>query len=120
MRLEVRTRTGKLSRRLAQQAQRRLRFALARFGHRVSRVIALLSDQNGPRGGIDQHCRITLALTPGGKLVTEATDIDMLAAVGRAADRMARRVRDAIDRRRTLRVRTHRPLPNKRHELAWP
>lgn len=111
MRLEVRIRTGKLNRRLAQRARRRLHFALARFSNRVSQVIALLSDENGPRGGVDQHCRITLAMARGGQLVAEAADVDMLVAVGRAADRMARRLRETVDRRRALRVRSHRALP---------
>lgn len=105
MRLVVRTRTGKLSLRLEELVERRLRFALARFSNRVSRVAICLADQNGPRGGIDQHCQIALSLVPKGKIIAEATDVDMLTAVGRAAERVARQVRDALDRKRTMRTR---------------
>ncbi len=111
MRLEVRARTGDLDHNLKEQVERRLRFALARFSDRVSRVTACLADQNGPRGGVDQHCRITASLFPRGKIMAEATDVDMPAAVSRAADRIARRVRDALDRKRTMRTRRISPLP---------
>jgi ribosome-associated translation inhibitor RaiA len=111
MRLEVRARTGKLNRSLEEQVERRLRYALARFSDRVSRVTAYLADQNGPRGGVDQHCRITVHLLPRGKIMAEATHVDMLAAVSRAADRIVRRVRDMLDRKRTMRMRGIAPLP---------
>jgi hypothetical protein len=39
---------------LPDHIERRLRFALARFGSRVERVIVFLHDRNGPRGGIDK------------------------------------------------------------------
>lgn len=111
MRLEVRALTGDLSDDLKEQVERRLRFSLARFSDRVSRVTACLADQNGPRGGVDQCCRIKVHLFPRGKIMAEATDVDMPAAVSRAADRIARRVRDALDRKRTMRTRRIHPLP---------
>lgn len=110
MRLEVRDLTGELNRSLEEQVERRLRFALARFSDRVSRVTACLTDQNGPRGGVDQHCRIVVRLVPKGKIMAEATDVEIVAAVSRAADRVARRVRDALDRKRTMRTRGSSPL----------
>jgi len=88
--------------------ERRLAFALGRFGDRVSRVTVSVEDLNGPRRGLDQHCRIEVSLVPSGKVMAEATDAEMELAVGRAAERVARCVRSELDRRRTSAIRHRR------------
>lgn len=109
MRVEIRARNGHLSRNLEERAERRLHFALGRFGGRIRRVVALLADLNGPRDGVDQHCRIEVRLIRSGTVMAEAVEDDIMLAVGRAAERVARRVRDALDRKRTMRARTGSP-----------
>ncbi len=107
MLVEIRSRQGPLNASLEDQLVRRLRFALARFGGRIRHISATLEDINGPRGGEDQLCRIQVSLVPSGSIMAEATDAEVASAVGRAAERVARRVRDALDRTRTMRMRTH-------------
>jgi putative sigma-54 modulation protein len=109
MLVEIRARHGRLTSSLEEQLERRLRFTLGRFGDRIRQAAVQLEDLNGPRGGEDQHCRIEVSLVPSGSIMAEATDTEVAAAVGRAAERVARRVRDALDRRRTLRTRTTTP-----------
>ena len=109
MRVEIRARHGQLTRSLEEQLERSLHFALARFGDRIQQAVVQLADLNGPRGGEDQHCRIKVSLVPSGSIMAEATDADVASAVGRAAERVARRVRDALDRRRTMRTRKSTP-----------
>ena len=109
MLVDIRTKDGRLSRSLEEQLERRLHFALARFGGRIRRISAFLEDINGPRGGEDQHCKIEVSLVPSGSIMAEATDVEVASAVGRAAERVARRVRDALDRERTMRMRTSNP-----------
>ena len=109
MLVDIRARHGRITRSLEEQLERRLHFALARFGGRIRRIRAFLEDINGPRGGEDQRCRIEVTLVPSGSIMAEATDAEVVAAVGRAADRVARRVRDALDRKRTMRTRTSSP-----------
>ena len=46
---------------LPDHIERRLRFALDRFGDRIARVFVFLHDRNGPRGGIDKICRVLVA-----------------------------------------------------------
>lgn len=106
MRVEIRARHGRLNRGLQEQLERRLHFALARFGDRIRRISVFLEDINGPRGGEDQHCRIEVSLVPSGSILAEATEAEVASVVGRAADRVARRVRDALDRKRAMRART--------------
>jgi len=99
MALDLRVRNGKSTPELRDHVERRLGFALGRFGGRVGRVTVCLEDLNGPRGGIDQRCRIAVSLVPSGEVIAEATDLEAFAAVNRAAERIARRVRNEFDRR---------------------
>ena len=57
--------------------ERRLAFALGRFGDRVARMTVSVEDLNGPRGGLDQRCRIEVSLVPSGTVMTEATDAEI-------------------------------------------
>jgi putative sigma-54 modulation protein len=92
-----------LSRSLVDFVERRMGFALGRFAAHISRVTIRLEDLNGPRGGLDQQCRIDVALIRSGRLIVRDTGKDIETAVSRAADRVAHRVRTALDRRRTRR-----------------
>lgn len=78
--------------------ERRLGYALGRFGERTRAVWAQLSDLNGPRGGIDKRCRLQVRLRRTGLVTVDEHDSDIRAAVDRAADRLGRTVTRAIER----------------------
>ena len=105
MAFDLRIRNGEVTAELREHVERRLGFALGRFGGRVDRVTVSVEDLNGPRGGMDQRCRIEASLVPSGKVMAEATDVEAVTAVNRAAERIARRVRNEFDRRRAIRKR---------------
>ncbi len=79
---------------------RRLRFALGRFGSHVSRVTVRFDDANGARGGVDKKCLIVVALRPSGRVHVEDVDLDLRTVVDRAAARTARAVERDLQRRR--------------------
>ncbi len=106
MYVKIEAHNAEISRTSREWIERRLLFALSRFGDRIRRVTALVEDINGPRGGVDQRCRIDVLLAPSKRIAAEATDADAFGAVSRAAERVARRVRDALDRNRTVRARS--------------
>ena len=58
MHVDVKTNAVEIAEELQHRIDRRLRFALARFGDRISRVVVYLSDLNGPKGGIDKSVRV--------------------------------------------------------------
>jgi len=79
---------------------RRLSFALARFGERVSNADVYLSDINGPKGGIDKSCQIVVRLRGVGEVIAEVTDADWPVTVDRAAHRIGHNVARQLSRKR--------------------
>ena len=81
---------------------RRLEFALGRFGPAIRQVVVRVVDINGPRGGVDKRCRITVALrgAGGSSITVDYSDDDLYAAIMRACDRAERAVRRTLERKR--------------------
>lgn len=85
---------------LPEHIERRLRFALARFGNRVERVVVFLQDRNGPKGGIDKVCRILAKVQGCGSMMAAVADSDWTAAVDRATTRIGHTVARQVGRAR--------------------
>lgn len=78
---------------LAELARRRFAFALGRFGTRVESLSIRLRDLNGPRGGEDQLCLVSVRLHGTRReVVVRETGADAATAISRAAERTARAV----------------------------
>jgi ribosome-associated translation inhibitor RaiA len=105
MKLDIIGRGVEITEALSLHVERRLHFALGRFGLRVPHVSVTIADLNGPRGGVDQLCRIIADITPRGKVVVEARDTDAVIAVARATERLGRAVGNELGRRRELAIR---------------
>jgi ribosome-associated translation inhibitor RaiA len=80
--------------------ERRVLFAVARFGDRVRSVQATLNDANGPRGGPDKVCRLQAELRGAAPVLVEDADGDAYVAIDRAAGRLGRSVARELARRR--------------------
>jgi hypothetical protein len=83
---------------IRQSVGRRLHLALGRFQRRIERVRVRLEDANGPRGGVDQRCRILVRLYGLNDVVIEHLDADVYGALDRAAGRAASAVARRLDR----------------------
>ncbi len=105
MRIEIRTLNQGLAAHQREFIERRLLYALGRFGSRIRRVLVRVEDLNGPRGGLDKRCHVEAHLAGPGLLVVDVRDVELEPAVSRAAERMARRVRDELTTRRDARKR---------------
>ncbi len=97
---------------LREYIDRRLYFALGRFGPAIDHVSVRVGDINGPRGGIDKHCRIVVKLRASGSnpIAVDDNDEDLRAAVARASNRAGRTVARAIERKRRKRAYQRRRL----------
>lgn len=94
---------GRVPAELVDHVDRRLHFALARFGPRIARATVALEDANGPRGGVDKTCRIVVRLRSGGDVVASVDDVDWHAAVDRATTRIGQSVGREVTRSREVR-----------------
>lgn len=66
---------------------KRVRFALRRLSILVPRAKVLLSDVNGPRGGVDKRCQVELTTDTSEKLVIYSLASDWRTALDLSLDR---------------------------------
>lgn len=93
----------------------RLRFVMRRLVWLVPRAKVVLSDTNGPRGGVDKRCQLELKTANGGTLVITATASDWRGALDSALAR-ASRVLVRVWRRTQTQSRRNLPeFPADRH-----
>jgi hypothetical protein len=86
----------------------RVGHALASVEEHVRRVTVYLTDENGPRGGSDKKCRVSVLLDTGRPVTVEARGESLTGVVDGAAGRAEQVVHEEIhrrnDRRRTGRL----------------
>lgn len=92
MQVDLNIRNADLAKVLRSYADRRLRFALSRFGGRVGRVVVTVSEHNGAGLSAATSCHISAELKPFGQVAVQDTDLDLYTAIDRAAGRMGRLV----------------------------
>lgn len=73
---------------------------LGKFRDFIERASIRVKDVNGPRGGIDQVCRIKIVLRNLPSIVVERQDANLLAAIGGCLAGVERTVRRKLERRR--------------------
>ena len=105
MKISVRTRDVNLNEEFHRRVQRKVESAVDRLKERIDRIAVLLSDVNGPRGGVDKICHMTADVRGLGTILITATGSDLFEAVANAADRLGYRIHTNVERRRdTLRA----------------
>jgi len=82
---------------------RRLRFALDRTHQSVNAVVVRITDQNGPKGGIDKQCRIQLRIPGLPPVVVNGKAASILEAVDVTAHRAAQAIARHLERSRRIR-----------------
>lgn len=100
-----------LSPSLREHIARRLRFAFARTQHKVGRIIIRLRDLNGPRGGRDKVCQVSVELTGRPEVVISEVQENMYNAIDNAVKRAAYRAMRIVNRK------SRAPRPDKAGQL---
>lgn len=100
MRVVMHVSDADLARALNSYVDRRLRFALTRFGGRVGQVTVRMRAD----GWANSRCRIEAELLPLGHVAVEEIDSDLFAAVDRATRRIGRLFGRELERIRDTRV----------------
>jgi putative sigma-54 modulation protein len=111
VRLSTNTRDVALTDDLRRIVWRRVAAAVDRFADQLAEVLVWVEDINGPRGGADTRCRITLKFKRGGRLTVSAVAANEFAAVARAAERARGRCGRAFQKRRNARRERRREAP---------
>jgi len=102
MQIEIRGQHIHLDDSVKAHIEKRIGFALGRFRSHILKVVVRATDVNGPRGGLDKQCKVTVDLLPSGSYVVEELDSDLVAAVDRMAARLGRMVEREVGRRQSF------------------
>ena len=100
MKTEVRFHGLEPSESLREHAARRIHFHLSRFGHDLTAVVVRIGDVNGPKGGLDKRCRITVRGPRLGSATLDEYSGDIWSAVHLATERVARNVGRTLEKTR--------------------
>ncbi|MBI4956712.1 MAG: HPF/RaiA family ribosome-associated protein [Myxococcales bacterium] len=103
MKIEIRFRSIAANDELEEHAVRRVHLELARFGREVDAVVVRIADVNGPRGGVDKRCQVTVSGRRVGAVAVDGRHEDAFAAVSLALGRGARAVGRGLERSRAAR-----------------
>ena len=98
---DLHTNGTKLDQGLREHLERRLTFALSRFGSRVLKAVVYLTDNNGPKGGFDKSCLIVVRLRGAGEVIAELVDTDWEVTIDRATTRIGQNVSRELERKRS-------------------
>ncbi|MBN2193243.1 MAG: HPF/RaiA family ribosome-associated protein [Polyangiaceae bacterium] len=82
---------------------RRVAFGLGRYSPEVSAVLVRIEDVNGPRGGMDQRCHVSVSGPRVGRLEVEDFGTNPYAVVSAAVERIARATGRRLERARSVR-----------------
>jgi putative sigma-54 modulation protein len=100
MRVTIQTNGFEMTSALRAYTEHRLAIALGWAREHTHKLAVSLSDINGPRGGIDQRCKIQVHLGSGRAVVIDNVDADLYVAIDRAVDRADRAVVRQVERAR--------------------
>ncbi len=81
----------------------KLPYAFDQFGRWVRDVALAVEDLNGPKGGVDKRCRLTVSVPRSAAVVIDERGADLLAVVTNAIDRAAQSLARLRDRRHSRR-----------------
>jgi hypothetical protein len=93
---------------------RRIRFVMRRLTWLVPRATVHLSDVNGPRGGVDKRCQLTLRTDGRGTVVVTSMARDWRSAMDGALSRATRLLLRLCRHDRALQERGQRAIPLER------
>ncbi len=83
--------------------EQKLHFAFDQFGRWVRGVALAVEDLNGPKGGVDKRCRVSVHVPRHPGVVVVGRGSDLMAVVAEAIDRTAQTLARLRDRRHARR-----------------
>lgn len=100
MKITIQNRSNPMGAKARREVRERVEASLSNFGHRISGVALWFDDENGPRGGIDQTCRVQVTMAPRVVAFGAAREEEQGVALQVALGRVKSRVQQIVARRR--------------------
>ncbi len=118
MEIAIKVRQLKLNQETSTSMERRLRFALGRFGDSIKEVKVRLMDLNEPKGGLDKECLVVVKLRKGGEVIVQGNGKDCNTTLNYCADRIGRAVERELTRNRKTPIRNMRRMQRVEQEAV--
>lgn len=99
--IDVQARNFSLTDAINSHTRQKLESMLHHFGDKILKVIVHLSDDNGPKGGIDKHCHIHVEMKKLPTVVIEDSEENLYTAIDNATHRAERAVRKSVEKVQT-------------------
>ena len=99
MRVDIVGRSLSLSDSHREYIHRRIEFAFARSAHSINVIAVMLTDVNGPKGGVDVQCKLVISIPGLDHLVVSDTQTDIHQAVDSAVARASQSLIKRVKRR---------------------
>lgn len=100
MQLDIQTNGFSLTDGIREYTKRSMKFAYDRDNGQIMLARVSLADINGPRGGVDKKCQITLTLAGKNNIVIEDIKSNLYMAIDRASERCERTLIRQLERAR--------------------
>lgn len=104
MQIEISSKQKNLSSRIREIVGRQFRFAFSRVEDRIRRISIVLSDINGPKGGVDKLCRANIGMSNGQNVRLESLAKSWEAAAVATSDRAIHTISRWLERKRRRNV----------------
>ncbi len=95
MHVEIKSQGFEMTQALRNYTLQRLQSSMGLVRDRARQISVHLSDENGPRGGVDKRCMVAIHIAGGASVVVEDTRADMYSAI----DRVTKRALNSLARR---------------------
>jgi hypothetical protein len=82
-----------------QFAERRLLFALSKFGSKITRVVLIIAEVNGPQSKIDQQCSVRIKMPRKCDVFISEEGPKLKTCIARCAERAGRTVARVLSRK---------------------
>ena len=93
---------------ISYQVARRVQLALSRFGTSILSIKVRITDTNGPKGGVDTRCVVSVNLASGGEVVVQNEGENVFSALNHCLSRAGRTINRSLERRRDNPIRMNR------------
>jgi len=119
MKIDITMQQGCSDNKISRKMARRVRLVLSRFAPSIQTVTIRITDTNGPKGGKDTRCIVSVKLASAGEIVVHSEGEKVLSVLSHCLSRAERAVRRSLERRRDTPIRMNRRMTKTEEEPLW-